>query len=280
MAAIQGSDWTEDEVERCVRAYFEYLGYELQGKPFVKAQIYRDLSGQSGRSASSIEFKFQNISAILDALGREWMKGLAPLANYQELLAQKVEAYITQLDSIPIVASTKKQETELAEAAAFYLEPPPELRKVNKPLPDYIAKLIQKFDPVARDARNRDLGKAGEAFVFEHEKRFLNLIDRGDLARNVRWVAEEEGDGAGYDILSFTDRGERKHIEVKTTVGGSRTPFFVTRNEYDFCKQSAASYSLVRLFDFRKNVRGFELNGLLDRHVALSTETFRAEFQQ
>ena len=279
MTIISGSDWSEAEVERCVAAYFEHLAYELQGKPFVKAHIYRSLSQQSGRSASSIEFKFQNISAILNALSREWMKGLAPLANYQELLAKKVEVHIAQIDTIPVMQLVT-QEDGLAEAAAFYLEAPPELREADKAVPDYIAALIRKFDPVARDARNRELGRAGEAFVLEHEKRYLNLIGRHDLAHKVRWVADQDGDGAGYDILSFTDRGEMKHIEVKTTVGGSRTPFFVTRNEYEFCKHSAESYSLVRLFDFRRNVRGYELNGLLDKHVALSPDTFRAEFHR
>jgi hypothetical protein len=279
MAIISGSDWSEAEVERCVAAYFEHLKYEFQGKPFVKAHIYQSLSEQSGRSPSSIEFKFQNISAILNALGREWMKGLAPLANYQELLAKKVEAHIAEIDSIPVTPLVT-QEDGLAEAAAFYLEAPPELREGDKVLPDYIAALIRKFDPVARDAKNRDLGRAGEAFVFEHEKRFLRMVGRQDLAQNVRWVADQDGDGAGYDILSFSDRGDTKHIEVKTTVGGSRTPFFVTRNEYEFCKRSSESYSLVRLFDFRRNVRGYELNGLLDKHVALSPDTFRAEFHR
>jgi Domain of unknown function (DUF3883) len=279
MAATPGSDWTGDEVDRCVNAYFEHLAMELQGQPFVKAHIYRELAEKSGRSTSSIEFKFQNISAVLDVLGREWMKGLAPMANYQELLAQKVERHIKMIDAIPLALSVEAA-TGLSEAAAFYLEPPPELRQSEKPLPEYIAKLIRKFDPVTRDANNRALGKAGESFVVKHEKRFLHLIGRQDLAKDVRWIAEEEGDGAGYDILSFTDRGDTKHIEVKTTVGGSRTPFFVSRNEYEFCKHAQDSYSLVRLFDFRKNVRGFELNGLLDKHVGLSTETFRAEFKK
>jgi Domain of unknown function (DUF3883) len=276
--AIRGSDWSAEEVELCVSNYFKHLELELTGRTFNKAQLYRNLAQKTGRTPSSIEFKFQNISAVLDAMSREWMKGLAPLANYQELLADKVSQHIESLDSVPLLNSAPLNNTGLAEAAAFYFEPPPELRRRERLLPDFIERLVKKFDPVARDLKNRAVGEAGEEFVFNFEKRYLNLIGRKDLSDNVRWVAKDDGDGAGYDILSFTDRGDKKFVEVKTTVGGSRSPFFVSRNEYNFCKSSDENYRLVRLFDFRKGVRGFELKGQLEKYVKLSTETFRAEF--
>lgn len=275
---IRGSDWSVDEVELCVSNYFKHLEFELVGRSFNKAQLYRNLAEKTGRTPSSIEFKFQNISAVLDAMSREWMKGLAPLANYQEMLAEKVGQHIESLDLVPLQNNKALNDAGLGEAAAFYFEPPPELRRRERILPDFIERLVKKFDPVARDLKNRAVGVAGEEFVYNFEKRYLNLIGRKDLAENVRWVAKEDGDGAGYDILSFTDRGDKKFVEVKTTVGGSRSPFFVSRNEYDFCKTSDENYRLVRLFDFRKGVRGFELKGHLEKYVKLSTETFRAEF--
>jgi hypothetical protein len=279
VTSVQGANWSVEEVDACVAAYFDHLALELTGQAFNKAQLYRRLSQITGRTPSSIEFKFQNISAVLNAMGREWMKGLAPLANYQELLAQKVSRHIERIDAIPLDLNAQIVETSFEEAAAFYLEAPPELREGAEKLPDYLSTLIRKFDPVERDMRNRLLGEAGEKHVMAHEKRFLTLIGRGDLAENVRWVSRDEGDGAGYDILSFTDRGDRKFIEVKTTLGGIRTPFFMSRNEFAFSTSNADDYNLVRLFDFRKGVRGFELRGRIDTHVKLSTETFRAEFQ-
>jgi hypothetical protein len=47
------------------------------------------------------------------------------------------------------------------------------------------------------------------------------------LARKVRWVAAEDGDGAGYDVLSFDQAGRERLLEVKTTNGSARTPFFL-----------------------------------------------------
>ena len=47
----------------------------------------------------------------------------------------------------------------------------------------------------------------------------------------MRWVSEEDGDGAGYDIGSFAPDGQSRLIEVKTTNGWERTPFHISRNE-------------------------------------------------
>jgi len=139
--------------------------------------------------------------------------------------------------------------------------------------------LVRRFDPVERDMRNRRLGEEGERLVLEHEMYTLRLGGRQDLAKSVRWIAKEEGDGAGYDILSFDKRGEKKFIEVKTTTGGIRTPFFITRNEHAFARDKSDNYHLVRVFDFRRIPRAFQLTGKLDNHLHLSTETYRADFQ-
>ena len=45
---------------------------------------------------------------------------------------------------------------------------------------------MRKFDPSERDFRNRALGKAGEALVFDFERARPAAIDRADLARKVR----------------------------------------------------------------------------------------------
>lgn len=55
-------DWTEEEVEKTIRVYFEMLKAELEGEPYVKAQHRRNLQSRlNDRSESAIEYKFQNI---------------------------------------------------------------------------------------------------------------------------------------------------------------------------------------------------------------------------
>jgi Domain of unknown function (DUF3883) len=78
---------------------------------------------------------------------------------------------------------------------------------------------------VERDHRNRSLGQAGEEFVVDVERGKLTTASRPDLARKVRWIAAEDGDGAGYDVLSFDLAGRERLLEVKTTNGSARTPF-------------------------------------------------------
>ena len=114
--------------------------------------------------------------------------------------------------------------------------------------------------------------------ALEYEKRFLIGHERADLAKKVRWVSKEEGDGAGYDILSFDPRGDKRFVEVKTTIGSNTTPFFVSRNEHAFAERNSDHYCLFRIFNFRKEPRAFELNGKLEKFVHLSPEAYRADF--
>lgn len=272
---ISGQNWNEFEVALCVDAYFEHLELDLAGKTFVKTHLYRDLAAKTGRSIKSIERKFQNISAVLDKLGRPWIKGLAPLANYQHLLADVIGARGSKLRSLDILP-----EYDGLQETSLYVGDPPTRISQREALPAYMKELVRKFDPVERDMRNRALGEEGERLVFNNEKSKLRLGGRKDLAKNVRWIAKEEGDGAGYDILSFDDRGEVRYIEVKSTTGGDRTPFFITRNELAFANAKRENYHLLRLYDFRRLPQAFEIHGELEKFIRLSTETYRADFHE
>ena len=50
----------------------------------------------AGRTAGSIEYKFQNISAVLEEDQSPWIEGYKPARNYQALLAEEVRAYLKQ----------------------------------------------------------------------------------------------------------------------------------------------------------------------------------------
>jgi len=106
-------------------------------------------------------------------------------------------------------------------------------------------------DYAERDARNRALGLKGELLVLEFEKAHLEAIGRKDLAGQVRHVSVQEGDGAGYDILSFDDLGKKKYIEVKATRGGLNTDFFISPNELAFATSKDTQFSIYRVYDFK-----------------------------
>ena len=135
--------------------------------------------------------------------------------------------------------------------------------------------IAAKFDAAGRDAANRALGRAGEARIVEHERAALTGVGRADLARRVRWVADEDGDGAGYDIASFLPDGGPRLIEVKTTNGLERTPFHITPNELAVAEARREDWHLVRLWNFARDPRAFELRPPLEAYVALTPTSFR-----
>jgi hypothetical protein len=103
-------------------------------------------------------------------------------------------------------------------------------------------------------------------------------LDRPDLAKKIRWISEELGDGAGYDILSFDSSGKERLLEVKTTVGADVTPFYVTRNELSLAGERPDAFRLCRVFNFSAHPRMFELAPPLEKFVHLSPLSYEASF--
>jgi uncharacterized protein DUF3883/uncharacterized protein DUF3427 len=131
----------------------------------------------------------------------------------------------------------------------------------------------------AAESRNRDLGLKGELLVVEHEKRRLAENGRPDLAERVRHVSVIEGDGAGYDIESFTPEGETKYIEVKTTSQPVGASFFISPNELEFANQHSENYYLYRVYDYRNDRnsgRFYVENGDLEEMFELTPTQYRA----
>jgi hypothetical protein len=132
-------------------------------------------------------------------------------------------------------------------------------------------------DPSLRDASNRRLGLAGEEAVVKMEKKLLTEAGRPDLAEKVRHISKEEGDGAGYDIASFTTDGDVKYIEVKTTKGGVSAPFYISSNEVAFSEHQADHYCLYRVYDFHDgNGRFYVVSGAVHSGFQLTPSQYRA----
>jgi hypothetical protein len=270
-----GTTWHDDELDLIVADYFAMLAADLSGLTYVKSRHSAALMAKIGRSHRSVEFKHQNISAVLDELGMPWIPGYKPKLNYQNAIFDAIDRYLTKHTSIlepaPIPQTRPPLPVETFVA-------PPVLRPTSERIPKRLRQLIAKFDPVERDYLNRSLGKAGEAFVVDLERNRLKEGNRADLARKVRWTAVEDGDGAGYDVSSFSLGGHPQFIEVKTTNGSSRTPFFLSRNECDVAKQCPEEWRIYRVHLFASGPRVFTIAPPLETNVKLSPETWRASF--
>ncbi|WP_129127081.1 HNH endonuclease [Geomonas oryzae] len=77
------TDWTDSELEAAVMAYLKMREQEMAGLPYSKAEVNRSLrDGElSRRSKASIEYRMQNISAVLSEMCAPTIKGYLPAKN-------------------------------------------------------------------------------------------------------------------------------------------------------------------------------------------------------
>ncbi len=265
-------DWSEIEVKLIVADYFEMLQSDLLNLPYSKAGHRRALSPQlDERTKGSIEFKHQNISAVMVELGLPYIEGYKPRGNFQSLLADGVKDYLDmrpdllgRLANGPVVNPDQAPAIEPLSFNSVQDTPPERILAPSESARPWITRKPQRLDFAARDAANRRLGQFGEQWVVEIERRRLLSLGREDLACRVEWVAQSIGDGLGFDVLSFdeTDNSERL-IEVKTTGLGKYFPFYVTRNELRCSEDVEQQFHLYRVFDFARTPRLFVLRGPL-----------------
>ena len=278
-------DWSRDEVEATVADYFDMLGHELAGVRANKSEHNERLRAVlQRRSKGSVEFKHANISAILTLHGYPYIDGYKPRFNFQALLEQVVLEYLDvhrdffdPLIGGPLLTPTTSPDPRAIEVDRL-VEAPPESMTVPQTVWSPTARLA-RFDFVARDAANRDLGRRGEEFVLEFERRRLHDGGGADLAKRVEWTARVKGDGAGYDIQSFDPSGRPRLIEVKTTGLGKYFPFNVTVNELRCSESRPEEFHLYRVFNFGPDARLYMLPGALSGSCHLDATQYRAFVQ-
>lgn len=275
-----GQDWSPDEVALTVADYFEMLQKESKGYGYSKSEHNEHLRRRlKTRSKASIELKHQNISAVLDQLGLPYIQGYKPRTNLQELLRNTVIEYVKKRSNslIKVVDGFEEQTDAGNKRYLGALVDAPQVEKLTAPRKP--PRLPRKLDFAARDESNRKLGCSGESWVVGFEECRVIQENRPDLVAKIDWISKRLGDGAGYDILSFESNDTERYIEVKTTNGGSLTPFVVSRNELEFSEEVGERFCLYRLFDFSHAPKIFILRGSLSESLALEAMDYRARLK-
>jgi hypothetical protein len=275
--------WTRHENELIVADYLQMLTKELNGQKYNKAERARALLPLlNDRSKGSIEFKRANISAVMIELGFPSVPGYKPRANFQrdglvEVVSEQVK-HLPMLDKAAELAVDRPADVpESVPFQSLQVDPPKKQHRAEDTRPAYARRAVKR-DYFERESRNRSLGKAGELFIVQYEQWRLVRLGVGQLADGVRHVAEVDGDGLGYDVLSFEPDGRERFIEVKTTAHDAATPFFVSSNEVAFAKEVSDRFRLYRLYHFRTAPKFFELPGAIEQHCHLDPATYRATF--
>ncbi|MGB4588968.1 MAG: DUF3883 domain-containing protein [Clostridiaceae bacterium] len=136
---------------------------------------------------------------------------------------------------------------------------------------DYIKSAIDNFE----------IGEAGEKIVYEHEKKKLQqALKEGkmsELKNKIEWISRSD-DSLGYDIKSYdVEKEEPIFIEVKTTVGVSNTPFFISENELKASEKLNNQYYLYRLYQMNRRkpekVEFFILQGDISQNKNVEIES-------
>lgn len=279
-----GEDWSTEEVQATVASYFEMLRLEAAQQRYTKSDFNAQLRPRlQGRSKSSVELKYQNISAVLHGLELPFIAGYKPRSNAQLLLRQAVQQFVLEHPDLLAQVVDALEEVKTPAQQSFHavvVAPPPMETVVNFKKVEPRPRLPRQIDWAQRDEVNRKLGRAGEQWVIGYEQR--RLIDAGhpELFRQLDWISDRLGDGAGYDILSHDRPGEPRYIEVKTTNGRHGSSFVISRNELDFAAEMEDAFHLYRVFQFRAEPKLYILQGKLAEQLHLEPIDFRASFRR
>ena len=273
-----GDPWDKRENDLIVGDYFVMLKAELEGRRYNKTKHREELRKQVKRTPGAIEFKHQNISAVLQDFGAAWINGYKPLKHVQPSLIKAVRRWVDNNPGWIEIPFKPPSATPLKEELVVEQPPKPQNKPQREKL-DSSNQLAIKLDVAERDKLNRALGLAGEICVLAHELAVLANAGKHSLVDRVRWVSQEDGDGLGYDIASVSPDGKPRLIEVKTTRGAAHMPFFITPRELEVSEEKHEEWCLFRLWGFPRQLKAFELYPPLEDHVLLSPANYRASFQ-
>ena len=275
-------DWSKIEVKLIVADYFNMLSAELKNENYSKTNHRRNiLPLLNNRSEGSIEFKHQNISAVLANLGQPFIKGYLPRFNYQRILEDTVLDFLIR--NIYIEDQFKlfsEKEISLKKETLNFenlLVDPPKASFVAEPNANYRAYSIN-VNYLEREQNNQKLGIIGEEIVVEYEKWCLIRLGKDKLANQVEWISKEKGDGAGFDILSRYSNGKDKYIEVKSTKLSKETPFFFTRKELCFSIDHSNDFHLYRVYNIENQAKMFIKRGDFNSICHSVPMTFKGYF--
>src|SRR5687768_2249485 len=133
---MAGDDWTDEQNDAIVADYFAMLANDLAGRAYSKAEHNRLLQGRIGRPRGSIEYKHQNISAVLMGLGEAWIPGYKPAFNFQGSLEDAVARWLERHSEWVMrgpALSAPMATTVARENAQSWIGPPPSLRNTPPP---------------------------------------------------------------------------------------------------------------------------------------------------
>lgn len=208
-------------------------------------------------------------------LGLPYIQGYKPMGNFQEALSTEIQR---RLQADPrLLSRLQGNPTDTVPDSPLQRTDPPQRAAGNRERASAGNRPGRRPDYGLLQEENTKRGATGERLVVDYERTWLRERGRSDLADRVRWTARDDGDGLGYDVLSYSIDGHERYIEVKTTALGALTPFYLSAAELDFARRHLQSYALYRIYAvLARPPRFFTLQGDDILQLKLTPVTYRA----
>jgi hypothetical protein len=200
--------------------------YQHQLDEFYTKKLYKKRSGTKEFEHALSEFESM-IGTISEANNVLITKRIH-LSDYNNYLEGRKLSHNIQ---------TEKIQNKNFEYVGDFIKKASQSKVEKRVGPEEKYRTPKKIDWESRNKNMMKTGREGEELVFDIEKDYLVSIGKNDLADKVRHVSFEDGDGSGYDILSFFPDGREKYIEVKSTTKSLNKPFYISSNEIGFLKE-------------------------------------------
>lgn len=218
--------------EQTIRNYFEN-----QLKDFFEKNLYKKRSG--GQQFKELLSEF---STMIDEVKT------VNLATTRLYLNEYENYLLRRMIDHNFSSSKKTEELDSIRTFTKSFSRLPIQKPKEYVAPERLYRTLRKIDNWEEINKKRKLtGMKGEEIAVAVEQEFFESIGRNDLAQKVRHVSAEDGDGLGYDILSFFENGKEKYIEVKSTTASLSSPFYLSRNELGFLKEHSDSAFIYRV---------------------------------
>ena len=260
--------------------YFSMLPAELQANEYL-VQILKNLIGSN---------KDHKTSLIRDA-NVDWYYCNPTKKKYLDLdeterkpvqLPKKLERsrhkkfyafYTSIIDDSPVTTSVEADKSNVADTSESYNSL------------DFNLIKTQKTNYADKQDRAEKIGKIGEKFIFEIEKKKVLELH---IKEKPIWISEKN-DSFGFDILSYRKDNEgnikRVFIEVKTTTGSLYNQFYVSEKEFDVSKNYSENFILSRVYNagdeneisYKEYDGNISNNEHLEEINTKSTLTFKAK---
>jgi len=248
-------------LEYLTRSEFGYILEGLVEKEKKLDVLIKDIESHRTQQKKTYEIspKFSDVKPI--TIMRKWnffqvlekIGANEKISINQDLLSQ----YFTRLNSLKAFNDGTKFNSKIKRKNFNRFDydlpifQPSELKKKNQKQKSNQSNNNSLHKPKPTK-KAKQIGDAGEKYVFEYEFQKLSKLKLPELANKIVMQSQDLSFFPGYDIQSYDNLGNKIYIEVKSSISKSNN-FIITRNELNAAKKFGKNYFIYQVTNADSN---------------------------